>query len=148
MPVARLRLRSRHRPVPRRRRSRRSRVPGSRRRRCRRGRSAVTAPPVSLYVDPASRAWVERRPGVHWKTLWEEGDRRAVLIRYDAGAVIPRHRHLGDEQIWVLEGAVSDDTGVCRAGAYARRPPGCIHTVTSKDGALVVALMSGSTEPC
>lgn len=108
----------------------------------------MSVPPVSLYVDPGSRPWVERRPGVHWKTLWEEGDRRAVLIRYDAGAVIPRHRHLGDEQIWVLEGAVSDDTGICRAGAYARRPPGCVHTVTSKDGALVVALMSGSTEPC
>jgi len=104
--------------------------------------------PASLYVDPASQSWVERRPGVHWKTLWEEGDRRAVLIRYDAGAVIPRHRHLGDEQIWVLEGSVTDDTGTCPAGGYARRPPGCLHTVTSDNGALVVALMSGSTEPC
>ena len=92
--------------------------------------------PASLYVDPASQSWVERRPGVHWKTLWEEGDRRAVLIRYDAGAVIPRHR------------SVTDDTGTCPAGGYARRPPGCLHTVTSDNGALVVALMSGSTEPC
>ena len=102
--------------------------------------------PHSLYVDVADRPWVERRPGVHWKTLWEDGDRRAVIIRYDAGAVVPRHRHLGDEQIYVLEGTVSDDTGTVTAGNYARRPPGCIHTVTSAAGALVIAVMTGRTE--
>jgi anti-sigma factor ChrR (cupin superfamily) len=106
----------------------------------------VTTPPASLYVAAAERPWFERRPGVHWKVLWEEGDRRAVLTRYEPGATIPRHRHLGDEQIWVLEGSVSDDTGTCTAGNYARRPPGCVHTVTSRDGALVLAMMTGTTE--
>jgi anti-sigma factor ChrR (cupin superfamily) len=107
----------------------------------------VTAP-TSLYVNPADRAWVERRPGVAWKVLWEEGGRKAVLMRYQPGATIPRHRHLGDEQIWVLEGSVSDDTGTCARGHYARRPPGCVHAVQSRDGALVLAVMSGGTEPC
>jgi anti-sigma factor ChrR (cupin superfamily) len=107
----------------------------------------VTATPLSLFVDVAGQPWRERRPGVHWKVLWEEGDRRAVLIRYDPGAVIPRHRHLGDEQIFVLEGEVADDTGVCTRGNYARRPPGCVHTVRSPGGALVLAIMSGGTEP-
>jgi anti-sigma factor ChrR (cupin superfamily) len=107
----------------------------------------VSAPPTSLYIDVAGRPWQERRPGVHWKVLWEEGDRKAVLMRYDPGAVIPRHRHLGDEQIWVIEGSVSDDTGTCTAGNYARRPPGCVHTVSSPGGALVLAVMSGTTEP-
>ena len=104
-------------------------------------------PPPSLYVDVAGRAWVARRTGVHWKILWEEGDRRAVLMRYEPGAVIPRHRHLGDEQIWVLEGSVVDDTGTCTAGNYARRPPGCVHTVCSPAGALVLAVMTGATAP-
>ena len=103
--------------------------------------------PASLYVTAADRPWVERRPGVHWKVLWEEGDRKAVLMRYDPGATIPRHRHLGDEQIFVLDGGVSDDTGTCTKGNYARRPPGCVHTVTSRDGALVLAIMTGGTEP-
>lgn len=103
---------------------------------------------ASLYVAVAARPWIDRRPGVQSKVLWEEGDRRAVLMRYVAGATIPRHRHLGDEQIWVLEGAVTDDTGTCAAGNYARRPPGCVHTVTSREGALVLAIMSGTTEPC
>lgn len=102
----------------------------------------------TLYVDAADRQWTEPRPGVHWKILWEEGDRRTVLVRYEPGAVIPRHRHLGDEQIFVLEGSVSDDTGTCTAGNYARRPPGCVHTVSSRDGALVLAVIAGGgTEP-
>ena len=57
------------------------------------------------------------------------------------------HRHLGDEQVFVLEGSVSDDTGTCTAGNYVRRPPGCVHTVRSDDGALVLAILSGGTQP-
>jgi len=105
----------------------------------------VTAP-TSLYVAAAERPWFERRPGVQWKILFEDGERRTVLMRYEPGAVIPRHRHVGDEQIFVLEGSVSDDTGTCAAGDYARRPPGCVHTVRSTGGALVLAVMSGGTE--
>lgn len=103
--------------------------------------------PASAYVAAAERPWVERRAGVHWKTLFEDGDRRTVLVRYAPGAMIPRHRHLGEEQIFVLEGSVSDETGTCAAGDYARRPPGCVHTVRSAGGALVLAVMSGGTEP-
>ena len=80
----------------------------------------MTRLPASLYVTAAERPWVERRPGVHWKVRWEDGDRKAVLMRYEPGAIIPRHRHLGDEQIFVLEGSVSDDAGTCTAGNYAR----------------------------
>ena len=102
----------------------------------------------SLYVDVDDRPWTQPRPGVHWKLLLEDGDRRTLLVRYDAGAVIPRHRHLGDEQIFVIEGSVSDDSGTCSAGNYARRPPGCVHTVTSERGALLLAVISGGgTEP-
>ena len=103
--------------------------------------------PVSHYVNASDRPWVERRPGVFWKTLWEDGDHKAILMRYEPGATIPRHRHLGDEQIFVLEGEVADDTGTCTAGNYARRPPGCVHTVRSAKGALVLAITSGPTEP-
>ncbi len=109
----------------------------------------MTTPPVSLFVNASSVPWVERRPGVFWKTLWEDSDGRhkAILMRYEPGAVIPRHRHVGDEQIYVLEGSVADETGVCTAGNYARRPPGCVHAVTSPGGALVIAITSGPTEP-
>jgi anti-sigma factor ChrR (cupin superfamily) len=107
----------------------------------------VSAPASSLYVAAADRPWTERRPGVFWKVLWEEGDHKALLVRYAPGAAIPRHRHLGDEQVFVLEGSVSDETGTCTAGNYVRRPPGCVHSVRSDGGALVVAILSGGTQP-
>ena len=109
----------------------------------------MSQPPPSQYVTAADVPWVERRPGVHWRVLWEseDGARKAILMRYAPGATIPRHRHVGDEQIYVLEGSVRDDTGVCTAGNYARRPPGCVHTVHSDTGALVIAITSGPTEP-
>jgi anti-sigma factor ChrR (cupin superfamily) len=106
----------------------------------------MSAAPVSLFVDVAAVDWVERRPGVSWKVLWEDGERKAILMRYAPGATIPRHRHVGDEQIFVIAGSVADDAGVCTAGNYARRPPGCVHTVRSEDGALVFAVTSGPTE--
>ena len=103
---------------------------------------------TSHFVTTADVPWVERRPGVFWKTVWEDPDGRhkAILMRYAPGATIPRHRHLGDEQIYVLEGSVADETGVCTAGNYARRPPGCVHSVRSEAGALVFAVTSGPTE--
>ena len=109
----------------------------------------MSQPPTSQYVDVNTVPWQERYPGVHWKLLWEDpgGKARALLMRYEAGATIPRHHHLGDEQIFVLEGSVSDDTGTCTAGNYARRPPGCVHAVVSRTGALVLAITTGPTEP-
>ncbi len=108
----------------------------------------MTTAPVSLFVDVAKLPWIERRPGVFWKMLWEDDDglHKAILMRYEPGASIPRHRHVGDEQIFVLEGSVADDTGTCSAGNYARRPPGCVHTVRSETGALVLAITSGPAE--
>lgn len=108
----------------------------------------MTTPPVSHFVDVEKIQWIQRHPGIFWKVLWEDpdGQHKAILMRYEPGATIPRHRHLGDEQIFVLEGSVTDDTGACTAGNYARRPPGCIHTVTSQTGALVFAVTSGPTE--
>ena len=109
----------------------------------------MTIPPVSYFVNVDRVPWVERRSGVFWKVLWEDPDGRhkAILMRYEPGATIPRHRHVGDEQIFVLEGSVADDTGVCTAGNYARRPPGCVHAVASATGAVVLAITSGPTEP-
>jgi anti-sigma factor ChrR (cupin superfamily) len=105
--------------------------------------------PASQYVDVSQVPWEEAHPGVQWKILWEDPARmaRVILMRYEPGATIPRHRHVGDEQIFVLEGSVSDDTGTCTAGNYARRPPGCVHAVVSRTGALVLAIATGPTEP-
>ena len=61
-------------------------------------------------------------PASLWKILFEDGERRTVLMRYAPGAVIPRHRHVGDEQIFVLEGSVSDNPRCAVRAAHSSSP--------------------------
>lgn len=105
--------------------------------------------PASRVFSLADLEWVESRPGVRQKKIWEDAaqQRRAVLSRFEPGATLPRHRHNGDELILVLEGAVEDEAGPVTAGNMNHRPNGCVHTVTSKNGATVLAQIWGSTEP-
>ena len=57
------------------------------------------------------------------------------------------HRHLGDELVFVIEGALSDEFGTITAGNMGYRPNGCVHSVTTQHGATVLAVVWGRTEP-
>jgi anti-sigma factor ChrR (cupin superfamily) len=94
-------------------------------------------------------AWSEAMPGLRAKRLWNDQatGRLAVLTRFEPGATIPRHRHVGDELIFVIEGSTADDYGEVTAGNLNFRPPGCVHTVTSPNGATILSIVSGRSEP-
>ena len=83
------------------------------------------------------------------KRIWEDqaGERRAILARFEPGATLPTHRHVGDELIFVIEGANADESGPVTTGNMNYRPNGCVHTVTTKNGAIVLAVIWGHTEP-
>jgi anti-sigma factor ChrR (cupin superfamily) len=108
-----------------------------------------TTTPLSRIIAVADVKWEERRPGVRQKSLWEDAEtqRRAVLTRLEPGAQLPQHRHVGDELIYVIEGAVGDDFGTVAAGNVGYRPNGCVHTVSSPNGATVLAILTGTVEP-
>ena len=93
--------------------------------------------------------WVDARPGVRQKRIWEDpaGERRAILARFEPGATLPPHRHVGDELIFIVEGANADESGPVTTGNMNYRPNGCVHTVTTKNGATVLAVVWGRTEP-
>src|SRR5437588_11616664 len=93
--------------------------------------------------------WSPMAPNVNAKVLWSdpESKRRAQLTRFEPGATLPMHRHAGDEFLYVIEGAISDESGITSAGSVGYRPNGCVHTVTSKAGATVFAIISGGVEP-
>src|SRR6185437_13224962 len=94
-------------------------------------------------------AWQELKPGISFKVLWQDQQtkRRVQMTRFAPGAQLPQHRHVGDEIIFVIEGAVSDESGTVTAGNVGYRPDGCVHTVTSRNGATVLAVLTGSVEP-
>jgi anti-sigma factor ChrR (cupin superfamily) len=70
-----------------------------------------------------------------------------MFIRFGAGASLPRHTHVGDELVYVLEGSVADDYGAVTAGNVGYRPRGCLHTVNSPRGATAFAVITGGTRP-
>jgi anti-sigma factor ChrR (cupin superfamily) len=88
-------------------------------------------------------------PGIRQKALWSDPatQRRAVLSRFEPGASLPMHRHAGDEILYVIEGAIADEAGTVSAGNMGYRPNGCVHNVNSKNGATVLAVLTGGVEP-
>src|SRR3989449_6962291 len=109
----------------------------------------TTKTPLSQSISLSDLAWQERQPGVRAKAIWEhpESQRKAVMTRIAPGAKLPLHRHVGDELVFVIEGAISDEFGTVTAGNMGYRPHGCIHALSTKNGATLLAILTGSTEP-
>ncbi len=105
--------------------------------------------PRSQLIHVTDVQWQQAMPGVRQKALWSDPatKRRAVLSRFEPGAQLPMHRHNGDEILYVIEGAIADEAGTISAGNLGYRPNGCVHNVTSKNGATVLAVITGGVEP-
>ena len=83
--------------------------------------SMTQQPLGSQYVDVAQLEWQATRfPGISMKMLWqdESGDAYTALFRVEPGATLPRHRHTGVEQTFVIEGSLVDDEGTCTSGNF------------------------------
>ena len=110
---------------------------------------AVTQETIRSQIIPVSTiAWQDMQPGVRMKPLWSDAatNRQALMVQIDPAAALPMHRHVGDELVYVVEGAIQDEFGVVTAGNMGYRPNGCTHTVSSPNGATVLAIITGSTE--
>src|SRR5438045_9591002 len=105
--------------------------------------------PLSQIITLSDLAWQDRGAGVRMKSIWEhpETKRRAVMTRIEPDAKLPLHRHVGDELVFVIEGAISDEFGTIASGNVGYRPNGCVHTVASKHGATLLAILTGGVEP-
>lgn len=82
--------------------------------------------------------WVPSpEPGVERRMLDRTGGevaRATSIVRYQAGAKFAQHSHDFGEEILVLEGTFSDETGHYPAGTYIMNPPGSSHTPYSDTG--------------
>jgi len=110
--------------------------------------ATATAGNPSQIIRVSECVWEPMSPTIKVKTLWSDpaSKRRTQLTRFEPGATLPMHRHDGDELLYVIEGAISDESGITAAGSVGYRPNGCVHTVTSKTGATVFAIISGGIE--
>ncbi len=75
--------------------------------------------------------------GVERRMLDRQGGELAKatsIVRYQAGARFPSHTHEFGEEIFVLSGKFSDETGDYPAGTYIMNPPGSSHAPFSEHG--------------
>lgn len=102
----------------------------------------------STYLDVSKIDWEARPfPGVETKTLYRDASgRQTTLTRMTPGARLPKHRHVGLEQSWVLQGTLVDDDGTCTAGNFVWRQPGSVHGARSPDGCVVLGIFEAPNE--
>jgi len=86
--------------------------------------------------------WEPFRPGVvaHWLYHEADGGPAAVLLRYEPGARVACHEHLGYEHLLVLEGDQYDEEGSYPTGSLVIHPPGTQHSPGSVGGCLALLI--------
>jgi anti-sigma factor ChrR (cupin superfamily) len=102
----------------------------------------------STYLDVSKIDWEPTKyPGVDIKVLYRDASGKLTsLTRMAPGARLPRHRHVGIEQSYVLEGTLVDDDGACTAGNFVHRRPGSVHDAWSPDGCVVLGIFDAPNE--
>jgi anti-sigma factor ChrR (cupin superfamily) len=95
-----------------------------------------------VVIATAHQDWVASpMPGVWRKPLAREDAERGhatSLVRYEPGARFSPHDHPKGEEILVLEGVFSDETGDYSAGTYFRNPEGFRHAPFSAEGCVLL----------
>lgn len=86
--------------------------------------------------------WEPFREGVTARWLYqEEGDGpRAVLLRYEPGARVAAHEHLGYEHLLILDGDQYDEDGSYPVGSFVVHPPGTQHSPGSHTGCVALLI--------
>ncbi len=104
---------------------------------------AIRAPGTE-YVDPGAMEWAAEGPKFWTKLLHQDSARgqRTMLMKIDPGASTPLHAHEEIEEIYVLSGSFFDQNRVLKAGDYACREAGAMHTAGSEDGAVLLLVYS------
>lgn len=91
-----------------------------------------------VVVETEQQAWQgSRADGVLRKPLEREqaeSGRATSIVEFLPGASFPEHCHTMGEEILVLQGVFSDETGDYPAGTYFRNPPGSKHSPKSEAG--------------
>jgi anti-sigma factor ChrR (cupin superfamily) len=91
-----------------------------------------------VVIDHHDLPWIASpESGVERRMLERQGDEVAKatsIVRYQAGCRFQSHHHGLGEEIFVLDGIFSDETGHYPAGTYVMNPPGSSHAPFSESG--------------
>ena len=101
---------------------------------------------LRVVVETLSTPWlaspmagVERKPLAREN---QESGHATSLVRYAAGSRFSAHTHPNGEEIFVLEGVFSDESGDYSAGSYLRNPAGSQHSPFSEQGCTLLVKLA------
>jgi anti-sigma factor ChrR (cupin superfamily) len=104
------------------------------------------AEPASPVPPPRTDPeWKEVAPGISCKLLATdtEKNRVSMLVRLAPGTDYPPHRHVGVEELYMLDGELIVDDARFNPGDYRRGEPGDVdHRVWSETGCTCVLITS------
>jgi quercetin dioxygenase-like cupin family protein len=104
-------------------------------------RIQTEAPPGTFTIRATEMTWVTVGPGVEVKVLRADRVRndQTVLIRMQPGSVVVGHRHIQEEECWVLEGEVFIGGYRLGEGDMHVAEPGAVHPpIHAPQGALLM----------
>jgi len=106
--------------------------------------AAVLPKDGSIYLEAASMDWQPDGDNYWVKPLHHNPatGQRICLAKIDPGAWFPLHAHEEMEHIYVLSGSFYDQDRTLKAGDYACRAPGAMHTAGSSEGAVMLLVYS------
>lgn len=91
-----------------------------------------------VVINTNNQEWLKSpSKGVYRKFLAREDKEcghATSIVKFEPGSKFSSHDHPLGEEILVLEGVFSDESGAYHAGTYFRNPEGFIHSPFSKQG--------------
>lgn len=91
-----------------------------------------------VAIDTNQATWrLGLVPGLTVLPLHSYGSENVALVRWAPGTYFQTHRHMGGEEIFVLEGVFADEQGQYPQGTWLRNPSGSRHTPFSETGCLI-----------
>ncbi|WP_025762057.1 dimethylsulfonioproprionate lyase family protein [Dyadobacter tibetensis] len=108
-----------------------------------------------FIVDTYQKEWqplVEKGinyDGIFVKSLLyddKKGRSTTILLKFEPGAVYPYHNHPGGEEIYVIEGSCTLEGARLDSGNYLYTPPNFKHSVTSKNGCILLFIIPEEVE--
>lgn len=91
-----------------------------------------------VRIDSNKAAWRPGLvPGLSVLPLYDHPAEQVALVNWEPGTRFTAHRHVGGEEIFVLDGVFEDEQGRYPKGTWLRNPPGSVHEPFSREGCTI-----------